>query len=386
VAGLWTQYKVAPPSKKVIPLVTSFPTKEGYVGLVTLKNYYDFLKSSPKPGDDHSQLDEYMFDANVRGYQLSAPVNKRITGTLTGTDKPEFWLLNNGITILTPLAINTTEGLSISNPQIVNGLQTSRRIFEYCRELRPSLSETDGRRILIRVIQTSDENTRNEIIRATNDQNPMPAEALISTFRIQHQIETFFEKEGLFYDRRKGYYKALRKPAKLIVSTVDLMQAVIAILLRKPDDARGRPRDYLKEKKRQLIFGADEQDETDTRRPYDLDIYLRCVQIVRKVNNYLEQLGVDSKTSLDLRFYMALDLAAGVVKNAYCPPDEVRGVDVERDFTDSLMGASFKRIHRLYKRHGGDDAAAKGKEIIASLTKFLLREYSPPRRKRKVKK
>jgi hypothetical protein len=112
VASLYTQYRVSPPSKKVIPLVTSFPTKEGYVGLVTIKDYYDFLKAPSRPGDLHPQLDEYMFDANVRGYQLSAPVNRRITYTLTGTDRPEFWLLNNGITILTPLANNRVRQLN----------------------------------------------------------------------------------------------------------------------------------------------------------------------------------------------------------------------------------------------------------------------------------
>lgn len=385
VADLWTQCKVTPPEKKLIPLVQSFATSEGYVGLVSLRSFYEFLKG-PKPGvDGHPQIDANIFEANVRGYQLHTSVNKRITDTLK-KGVPEFWLLNNGITILTPEAIHSTEGLSIKNPQIVNGLQTSQRIFDYFNNTASLPVLTDGRRILIRVIQTSDEDIRNEIIRATNDQNSMPAEALISTFRIQHQIEIFFERHGLFYDRRKGHYKALRKPAKDIVSVLDLMQAVICILLRKPDDARGRPRDYLKDNKRQLIFGADDKDEEDDRHPYGLDVYLRCVQIVRKVESYLSEISADRKTALNVRFYMALDLAAGAVKNAYCPPGKIIGIDVERDLTEAVLGASYKRILKLYEKFGGDDSAAKGKDFIAVLNKSLTQRYSPPRKGRRAKR
>jgi hypothetical protein len=397
-ARLWTQFKIAHPSKKGIHLVKSFDTKEGWVGLVTLKDYYEFLKDANPTDDGRPRIDEHIFDSNVRGYQQNARVNTRITNTLTAGDTstavgnaktkpkpPEFWQLNNGITILSPSAVYGDELLTITNPQIVNGLQTSRRIFDYCRSKDP-FPESDTRRILIRVIKTDDESTRSEIIRATNDQNPMPPEAFLSTLRIQHQIETFFESKGLFYDRRKGHYKSLNKPAAQIVGIVDLMQALIAIMLRKPDYARGRPRDYLKDKKRQLLFGADDRDADDESPSYKLDVYLRCVQIVRKVDSFLSALDLDSNTSLNLRFYVALDMATGLAGNAHCPPDKISAIDVERDFTEARLKESYKRLRALYMRYGGDDDAAKGKDMVAALLKSLKKRHSPPKKKAKGKK
>jgi AIPR protein len=385
VGGLWTQSQIAPPSKKHITLQKAFSTKEGWVGLATLPDFYEFLKGKEIGADGKPEIDDQIFDANVRGYQMNAPVNKRITATLTGANKPEFWLLNNGITILSPKALLHSERLAIDNPQIVNGLQTSRRIFEYFKSLT-DIQKSDERRIIIRVIETNDELTRSEIIRATNDQNQMPAEALISTWRIQHQIEPYFEANGLFYDRRKGHHKAEKKPVDKIVSILLLVQAIIAIVLRKPDDARARPRDYLKEKKRELIFGSEDSDSGVHIPPHDLGLYLRCVQIVRKVDSYLASLSLDNNTILNLRFYIALDMTAQVTASAYCPIGSILVINVERDFTDKLMKESYQRIHRLYKAHGGNDEAAKGKAMIGKLTSDLIMRHSPPRKRKTTKR
>ncbi len=395
VAALWSQFQVAPPKKRSIKLENFFGTKEGWVALVTLRNYYEFLKDANLGTDKLPKVDDHIFDSNVRGYQEKTRVNTRIAQTLKQADNidpadkpPEFWQLNNGITILSPSVTYSDELLAIDNPQIVNGLQTSRRIFDYCKSKEP-FPESDTRRILIRVIKTADEDTRSEIIRATNDQNPMPPEAFLSTLRIQHQIESWFLKNGLFYDRRKGHYKSENKRADQIVGIVDLMQALIAIMLRKPDYARGRPRDYLKDKKRQQLFGADDNDSTDKSEPFDLDVYVRCAQILRRVDAYLGTLSLDEKTSLNLKFFIALDAAAEAIKNAHTPPQMIVRIDVDRDLTDTFLRDSYKRVRRLYRDHGRDDAAAKGpKAMVKGLLTSLKMRHSPSNKSkaRKAKK
>lgn len=384
VAALWTQFQVAPPKKRLIKLENNFGTKEGWVALVTLKNYYEFLKDAKLGTDGLPKIDDHIFDSNVRGYQEKTRVNKRIAQTLAAADStdpdekpPEFWQLNNGITILSSSITYSDELLSIDNPQIVNGLQTSRRIFDYCKGKEP-FPEADTRRILIRAIKTADEDTRSDIIRATNDQNPMPPEAFLSTLRIQHQIETWFLKNGLYYDRRKGHYKSENAPLDKIVGIVELMQAMIAIVLRKPDYARGRPRDFLKEKKRQRLFGADDNDSADESEPLDLDLYVRCVQITRRVDAYLAMLALDENTALNLKFFIALDATAEIIKNAHMPPKPIIEIDVDRDFTDALLKASYQRVRRLYRSHGGDDDAAKGpKAMVKGLLTSLQVRHSP---------
>jgi hypothetical protein len=392
VAALWSQFQVAPPKKRSIKLENFFGTKEGWVALVTLRNYYEFLKDANLGTDRLPKIDDHIFDSNVRGYQEKTRVNTRIAQTLKAADNidpadkpPEFWQLNNGITILSPSVTYSDELLAIDNPQIVNGLQTSRRIFDYCKSKEP-FPEADTRRILIRVIKTADEDTRSEIIRATNDQNPMPPEAFLSTLRIQHQIETWFAKYGLFYDRRKGHYKAENKPVDKIVGIVDLMQSLIAIMLRKPDYARGRPRDYLKDKKRQQLFGADDNDSADKSEPFDLDVYLRCTQITRRVDAYLDTLNLDEKTFLNLKFFVALDATVEAIKNAHTPPNLIIGIDVDRDLTDTLLRDSYTRVRRLYRAHGADDDAAKGpKAMVKGLLTSLKARHSPSNKSKKRK-
>lgn len=377
-ASLWTQINVDPPSQKSINLVEHFDTAEGWVGLANLRDYYEFLKDEKPRADGKPQIDQHIFHANVRGYQLSSPVNNRITKTLTASKKPEFWLRNNGITILTPNdASYHDKKLKIDTPRIVNGLQTSERIFDYFRDTNPP---PDNRRILIRVIKTSDEETRSEVIRATNDQNSMPAEALISTLRIQHQIEICFKDNGLLYDRRKGHHKAQGEPIEKIVTILALMQAVIAILLRKPDDARGRPRDYLKDKKRVLIFGG--EDLEGNKPAHNLDLYLRCAQIMRRVDRYLDGLNLGSNTTLNIRFYVGLSSAIAGIRNAHCPPDKLIGLNVESDLTDDLIERQVRRVRRIYRQLGANDEAAKNKAMTAELLRLSINQYSPPHRGR----
>ena len=126
---LWSQVQIRPLRKKSIAFEDSFDTDEGWAGLVNLRNFYDFITDDSAP---EAKINESFLEENVRGYQQETSVNKRISATLGNPDSPEFWLLNNGITILTPLATPALGSkLEISDPQIVNGLQTSRKIFDY---------------------------------------------------------------------------------------------------------------------------------------------------------------------------------------------------------------------------------------------------------------
>ncbi len=381
---LYDQTKVRPASRKFLTFEKSFDTREGWVGLVPLGKFYDFLKDTAT-----DQLNETIFDDNVRGYYLNTPINRAITTTLTHPqNEPEFWLLNNGITILTPSAALKSGQLEIKDPQIVNGLQTSRRIFEYFKKGEP-VPSGDNRRILIRVIQNEDPEIRDEIIRATNNQNKMPAEALISTSRLHKQLDIFFAKNGLYYDRRKGYYKDQGKEISQIVSILTVVQAVVAILLKKPNDARGRPRDYVtKEEKRWSVFGHDDYGQTQQSdlfgqdQPFDLAVYLQCVRILMRTDQFLEnrRLRLDNIQQRNLRFYLARHVACALTKNAYCPPTDFLKPSANiSNISNTELMKCFKTVRDIYEHNGNDDDAAKGKHMVSELEAFLISKYSRPK-------
>jgi hypothetical protein len=382
---LYLQVQIRPLEKKLLPFFDYVESAEGYIGLVYLKEFYDFIKIDNGPP---TVINERFLEENVRGYQIDTPVNLRIGETLGTIDSPEFWLLNNGITILTPLADpKRSKVLEINDPQIVNGLQTSRKIFDHYNKATQTRPDPDNRRIIVKVIQTDEPRTRDEVIRATNNQNKMPSEALISTYRVQRMIENHFHKNGFYYDRRKGHYKAMQMQAAQIISVPDLVQAVVSIIVARPDDARGRPLDYIKEpSKRWQVFGTTEDEELEgvaTKKPLDLDVYLSCVKILRKIDEYFRRRRIDTTTRRNTRFYLARAASVAAFANAYFQPYHLVTFDVDGKLTDNLLDDCFRRVNRIYKSRGGDDDAAKSRKMSDSLSRSLIKTYSPPNRKRR---
>jgi AIPR protein len=98
-----------------------------------------------------------------------------------------------------------------------------------------------GRQILVRVIETRDEEIAAQVIKATNSQNQVSAASLRSAEPFQRSIEDYFLSQGLYYERKRNHYKNLKKPRTKTVEIPELAQAVASILLQEPHVARGTP-------------------------------------------------------------------------------------------------------------------------------------------------
>lgn len=132
VAELYDKYNTPAETIVNLPLAEvpiALGKNKNYVGLVSLKDYYRFIVS------EDNILRRKFFEANVRDYQGRNNVNSSIRETLETGQSEDFWWLNNGITILTSEAmlVNNRE-LQLTNPEIVNGLQTSNEIYLYFKK------------------------------------------------------------------------------------------------------------------------------------------------------------------------------------------------------------------------------------------------------------
>lgn len=161
----------------------------GFIGLVGLSEYARFV------ANETGELRKSMFDANVRDYQGSVEVNKRIHETLEGDEPDDFWWLNNGITVVASRASLAGKTITLENPQVVNGLQTSTEIHEF---FRARGEREDNRHVLVRIVVPATEESRDRIIRATNDQTPVPNWALRATDPHQRHIEKYFRASDLY--------------------------------------------------------------------------------------------------------------------------------------------------------------------------------------------
>lgn len=332
------------------------PNQKNYVALVDLKSYFNFIVN------DEGDVRKSFFDSNVRDYQGKNNVNSSISETLHRADDNDFWWLNNGVTVLASEAtlVNNRE-LQIVNPEIVNGLQTSMEIYNYFSENREAL-ESEKRSILLRIIVPDNEESRDQIIFATNNQTNIPKATLRVTDPIHLQIEMYFKSRGLFYDRRKNYYKNQgHKPAE-IVGVSFLAQCLITIFLKKPDYARARPSTLLNDEKT-----YNELYEKNN----DLEVFYRVALLGKKIQKNVKS-GSDysSAEKSDILYYVLYAVIADVLGKRNITPADIKNLDMD-SVTDTLIEDIRNRVYEIYKQHGGNGRVAKSAEFIQYIDNML---------------
>jgi AIPR protein len=161
-------------------------------------------------------------------------VNEDIATSLKTELVPDFWWLNNGITILTTKAVINGKNMMMQDIQVVNGLQTTETIYRHFGSgSRKSLDRT----LSIKIIVSQDEKLRDQIIRATNNQSAIEQSALHATDKIQRDIEQILERHEFYYERRKNYYRNIGQPPARFVTPLFVAAGFIAIVLKDPATA-----------------------------------------------------------------------------------------------------------------------------------------------------
>lgn len=326
--------------------------KGGYAALVKLGDFYNFIT-------DSGEMIDHLFDFNVRDYQGDVEVNKGIRDTLTAQPAAEdFWWLNNGITIVaTRVKPGDYRELIIEDPYIVNGLQTSQEMFDYFHGNADALSK-DDRYALIRIIASTDSTTQDNIIRATNSQTGMGPASLWATDPIHRDLEKLFPSAGLYYDRRKNYWRNRDIPIAKIVSIQDLAQSIISMVLRAPDDARARPSKYFKQKNRALyqkVFAP----------WFPIDIYTACAVTRKKAEAFLRKAEPDSRHRNNLLFYVLHVVGCLATKSRAPQPKTLAKRVTAKPVDDGLLKQALDIVRPIYDSLGADDKAAKGSELVA---------------------
>lgn len=225
------------------PKDSSGKIKNGYYGLIKLD---EFVKLLTDDIDEKKVLRRGIFDDNIRYYlgaEEKIEVNHNMKGQLTGKDSYLFGLLNNGITIIGDDIKLNSEELTLVNYQIVNGCQTSNVIFEALK----SISSSEEIYLPIRFIATTDEETKNSIIKATNSQTTLKPEQLAALAPIQKNIEEYYRSKeknsnsvGLYYERRTEQYRDDNIPKTKIITIPIQIKATSAMFLDLPHEVSGQ--------------------------------------------------------------------------------------------------------------------------------------------------
>lgn len=156
-----------------------------------------------------------LFDLNLRYEIRNSAVNGDIIESLSRhKTRKSFHHFNNGLIII---AANYTlrdkdSKIRLTGPQIVNGLQTVKSIYNAVSSKEVSLEDLERDCVVqIKVIQTNDPIFISSIVQATNNQNPMSARNLKANNREQKQLRTGFGllSSRWFYQVKEGEWESL---------------------------------------------------------------------------------------------------------------------------------------------------------------------------------
>ena len=185
------------------------------------------------------------------------------------------------------------------------------------------------------------------------------------TDTIHLQIEMYFKNRGLYYDRRKNYYKNQKKKVADIITVSFLAQCLITLVLRKPDFARARPSTLLTD---------DETYHKLYEEDHDLEAYYRAAKIGRVIQNNLK-LSTDMTPAekSDVLFYLMYAVVAKITNKQDLSFNDLKEFDLDQltnDVIDECKVAVFNR----YKELGGNGRVAKSSTFINEIDALLRTE------------
>lgn len=323
--------------------------EDAYIGLTSLAEYVCFLK------DANGAIQADLFESNVRDFQGNTEVNAEIKNTLQGEHNVDFWWMNNGVTIIARQATLNGDIVTMENPQIVNGLQTSNQIAQHFQP-----TSTDTRSIMVKIISSENEETRDKIIKATNRQNSIQPASLRATDKVQRDIEDALQTVGLFYDRRKNYYKNQGKPVSKIISIPLMAQSLMTIVLNKPDYARARPGSLIKQDKDYSQLFSES---------FPIALYINAAVLIRRVESVLKSRSeMTAKDRNNIRFYVLVWLTAVLTGHSHPSKQAIANIDMTT-VNDDEIELAVNNVWELYETRGKTDQDAKSAELREAILK-----------------
>jgi hypothetical protein len=226
--------------------------KEAYFGLLSFKDYKKILI------DEESDKIRNLFYDNVRDNLGENEVNNDIDKTLKDKEFDYFPLLNNGVTIVAEKNLGSGNKFILENFQIVNGCQTSNKLYE-----NRNLNGIDDLLIPIKLIITNDESLKNKITIATNNQTEIKEEQLVALTEFQKGLEEFYNLMSsekpikLYYERRANQYAGNTSiMKKSIIDLREQIKTFVAIFYEEPHNSSGYFGKIFKEYSKKLFISS----------------------------------------------------------------------------------------------------------------------------------
>ena len=192
VSKLWADIEGIPSGiTEKIQIEDCFERNNCLVGAISLKEFRKFINRTQR----------YIYESNIRKYLQKTKINKGLKKTLEAEIDSVFQY-NNGITIVVNDYEKNAKEITLIEPQIVNGAQTSQTIFETL----PLITNAVGD-ILVTIIKEPSKASRDNITQYRNSQNSVKGKDLISLQTFHKGIRGQLKEVGYFYEIQAGSWK-----------------------------------------------------------------------------------------------------------------------------------------------------------------------------------
>lgn len=181
----------------------------------------------------YNKYKDPLFSANYRGF-LGTTKRRRVNSGIrqTAETKPkDFWVFNNGVAILTLKVGEEKSGTELSGVSVINGAQTTGSLGSIDITRYP-LGDV---KVLCRIVECSDDETIQEIVKFNNSQNEITTWDQYSNDADQNRLQSEFQELGYPYSKKRGFRG---QPDE--ISIEDVAQPLVAFHGRFRDANRGR--------------------------------------------------------------------------------------------------------------------------------------------------
>lgn len=194
------------------------------IAYISLLDYYHSLIS----------FEDDLYEGNVRYFYDDSDVNNKIIQTLRNSPE-EFYLLNNGITVLCSSFYpnKPNQRIDVTNGSIVNGAQTTQCILKIIGKKIKNQEPTEQYKdafVLVRIIETVNNlKLTNRVIYSLNAQNKMPVSYFISNNTNVRFLQHQFERNGLYFlEIKRNEYKKEKLKSNISKEKVDIEKLIQA--------------------------------------------------------------------------------------------------------------------------------------------------------------
>ena len=180
-----------------------------------------------------------ILEDNVRGFLGNVQINKKIQQTAKDSKEGDyFWYYNNGISMICEFFSCSPDNngnyiITVQNPQIINGGQTTKCLYEIYKENINCLNNNAF--VLMRIYETNDTQLMSKITESTNSQNAVTIKDLYSKNEIQLLVKQYFDTKGYFLKIREDNNV---DTSKKIVTNENLIQIYLTLYMDIPHQAK----------------------------------------------------------------------------------------------------------------------------------------------------